>query len=120
MGRGDCFRCVVGDAQILPATLKIRGARAAWYCRLAIDTPRTNEQLAATYVVLVRRAGTASVTDVADVQRRALRSAEWRRFTAANGPDPRLEAHVLRVIALAYPQSVEMLRREVARGAAQV
>jgi hypothetical protein len=119
MGRGDCIRCVVSDAQALPESLGIRGARAAWYCRLAVDVPDTNESLAATYVVIVLRSGIASVTDIGDVQRRALRSAEWRRLTAAAGSDSRIEARVLRAVALAYPQSVETLRRKLVHTSAR-
>lgn len=114
MGRGDSVRCVVSDAQALPEAFKIRGAREAWYCRLAIDAPDTNENLAATFVVLVRRSGITSVTDISDAQSRALRSVEWRRLTAGGDCDPRVAAHVMRVIALAYPQTVQMLRRKLA------
>jgi hypothetical protein len=114
MARGDCIRCVVGDAQPLPESLKIRGAREAWYCRLAVDAPDAHEELASTYVVLVNRCGIASVTDIADVQQRALRSAEWRVASAAER-GPGVQGRVLRAIALAYPQTVEALRREFAR-----
>jgi hypothetical protein len=119
MGRADCVRCVVSDAQALPETLKIRGARKAWHCRLAIDAPGTNEKLASTYVVLVLRSGITSVTDLADVQQRALRSAEWRRLTSTGGHKRYAADRVLRAIALAYPESVEALRRELARAPAQ-
>jgi hypothetical protein len=119
MGKGDCVRCVVSEAQALPETFKIRGSREALYCRLEIDAPITDEKLAGTYVVLVLRSGIASVTDISDVQRRALRSAVWQQHCAAAGHDPQAEAHVLRVISLAYPEAVETLRRKAVAARAQ-
>lgn len=113
----------MGGPEALPETLRVPGAREVWYCHFALDAPDTDEPLATTYAVIVLRAGIASVTDLADVQRRALRSKAWlriaARFSERSERRAEIEAHVLRAIALAYPGSVDVLRLKLAQTHAQ-